>query len=116
MPEMDGLQATKHIRSFESTGFWDASVKPEDDLMIADPAISSDCTHAKRQGQRVPIIAVSLPIHSSKLIQLRPLCQLCMQATSYICYFLNLTDNRIIESSCYSKLYSSKPSLCPDIV
>ncbi|KAG2613401.1 probable histidine kinase 1 [Panicum virgatum] len=59
MPEMDGLQATKHIRSFESTGFWDASVKPEDDLMIADPAISSDCTHAKRQGQRVPIIAMT---------------------------------------------------------
>ncbi|KAK8455669.1 hypothetical protein SEVIR_4G202400v4 [Setaria viridis] len=59
MPEMDGLQATKHIRSFENTGYWDASVKPEDDQMIADPAISSDCTPAKRQGQRVPIIAMT---------------------------------------------------------
>lgn len=68
MPEMDGLQATKHIRSFENTGYWDASVKLEDDRMIAHPSISSDCTHAKREGKRVPIIAVSLPIHSSKLI------------------------------------------------
>jgi CheY-like chemotaxis protein len=64
MPEMDGIQATKHIRSFENTGYWDASVKPEDDQMIADSAISSDCIHAKRQGQRVPIIAVSLPMQN----------------------------------------------------
>lgn len=59
MPEMDGLQATKHIRSFENTGSWDVSVKPEDNRMITDSA-TSDCAHAKKQGQRVPIIAVSL--------------------------------------------------------
>nr|CAB3471043.1 unnamed protein product [Digitaria exilis] len=59
MPEMDGLQATKHIRSFENTGYWDASVKPEDDRMIADPSISSDCTHEKGEGKRVPIIAMT---------------------------------------------------------
>jgi CheY-like chemotaxis protein len=63
MPEMDGLQATKHIRSFENTGCWDVSVKPEDNRMITDSAISSDCAHAKKQGQRVPIIAVSLQLH-----------------------------------------------------
>lgn len=94
MPEMDGLQATKHIRSFENTGYWDASVKPEDDRMIAHPSISSDCTHVKREGKRVPIIAVSLPIHSSKLIP-RSLCPLCLHVTSYICYFLDHTENRI---------------------
>jgi len=63
MPEMDGLQATKHIRSFENTGCWDVSVKPEDNRMITDSAISSDCAHEKKQGQRVPIIAVSLQLH-----------------------------------------------------
>ncbi|CAD6336008.1 unnamed protein product [Miscanthus lutarioriparius] len=59
MPEMDGLQATKHIRSFENTGCWDVSVKPEDNRMITDSTISSDCAHAKKQGQRVPIIAMT---------------------------------------------------------
>jgi CheY-like chemotaxis protein len=63
MPEMDGLQATKLIRSFENTGCWDVSVKPEDNPMITDSAISSDSAHAKKQGQRVPIIAVSLQLH-----------------------------------------------------
>lgn len=85
MPEMDGLQATKHIRSFENTGYWDASVKPEDDRMIADPSISSDCTHEKGEGKRVPIIAVSLPMHSSKLI----LTKISLSAF-LACYFIYL--------------------------
>uniref|UniRef100_A0A0D9WSS0 histidine kinase n=1 Tax=Leersia perrieri TaxID=77586 RepID=A0A0D9WSS0_9ORYZ len=59
MPEMDGLQATKFIRSFENTGCWDASVKPEHDQIIADSAISSDCAHTKKQVKRVPIIAMT---------------------------------------------------------
>ncbi|XP_062178951.1 probable histidine kinase 1 [Phragmites australis] len=59
MPEMDGLQATRYIRSFESTGCWDPSVKPEDNQMIADSVILSDCAHAKGKGQRVPIIAMT---------------------------------------------------------
>ncbi|KAL6874129.1 hypothetical protein ACP4OV_014211 [Aristida adscensionis] len=59
MPEMDGLQATRLIRSFENTGSWDASVKPADNQMIANSAISSDCAHGKKQGQRVPIIAMT---------------------------------------------------------
>ncbi|XP_062229440.1 probable histidine kinase 1 [Phragmites australis] len=59
MPEMDGLQATRHIRSYENTGCWDASVKPEDNQMIADSVISSGCAHAKKHGQRVPIIAMT---------------------------------------------------------
>ncbi|AQL05196.1 hypothetical protein Zm00014a_004861 [Zea mays] len=59
MPEMDGLQATKHIRYFENTGCWDVSVKPEDNRMITGSVISSDCAHAKKQGQRVPIIAMT---------------------------------------------------------
>uniref|UniRef100_A0ACD5ZGQ7 Uncharacterized protein n=1 Tax=Avena sativa TaxID=4498 RepID=A0ACD5ZGQ7_AVESA len=58
MPEMDGLQATRLIRSFENTGCWDSSVKPEDNQMIANSAISSDCAQEKK-GKRVPIIAMT---------------------------------------------------------
>ncbi|KAM3297593.1 hypothetical protein ACQJBY_039486 [Aegilops geniculata] len=58
MPVMDGLQATKLIRCFENTGCWDASVKPEDNEMIANSAISSDCVQDKK-GKRVPIIAMT---------------------------------------------------------
>ncbi|KAK3130971.1 hypothetical protein QOZ80_6BG0500390 [Eleusine coracana subsp. coracana] len=59
MPQMDGLQATRHIRSFESTGCWDASVKPECNQMIADSAILPGCADPKKQGHRVPIIAMT---------------------------------------------------------
>ncbi|KAF0902782.1 hypothetical protein E2562_019111 [Oryza meyeriana var. granulata] len=59
MPEMDGLQATKFIRSFENTGCWDASVKPEHDQIIAASTILSDSTHIKIHGKRVPIIAMT---------------------------------------------------------
>lgn len=58
MPEMDGLQATRLIRSFENTGCWDSSVKPEDNQMIANSAILSDCAQEKK-GKRVPIIAMT---------------------------------------------------------
>ncbi|KAK1613443.1 hypothetical protein QYE76_037116 [Lolium multiflorum] len=58
MPEMDGLQATRFIRTFENTGCWDASVKPEDNQMLANSAISSDCAQEKK-GKRVPIIAMT---------------------------------------------------------
>uniref|UniRef100_A0A0E0HUE6 Probable histidine kinase 1 n=1 Tax=Oryza nivara TaxID=4536 RepID=A0A0E0HUE6_ORYNI len=59
MPEMDGLQATKFIRSFENTGCWDTSVKPEHDQIIAGSDNLSDCAHMKKQGKRVPIIAMT---------------------------------------------------------
>jgi CheY-like chemotaxis protein len=65
MPEMDGLQATRLIRSFESTGYWDSSVKPEDNQMIAKSAISSDCAQEKK-GKRVPIIAVGFLLYKHK--------------------------------------------------
>lgn len=58
MPVMDGLQATRLIRSFENTGCWDASVKPLDSQMIANTAISSDCAQ-ERKEKRVPIIAMT---------------------------------------------------------
>jgi CheY-like chemotaxis protein len=61
MPQMDGIQATGHIRSFETTGRWDTSVKPEDSQMEADSVISSGCADPKNQGQRIPIIAVGFP-------------------------------------------------------
>ncbi|XP_051197842.1 probable histidine kinase 1 [Lolium perenne] len=58
MPEMDGLQATRLIRSFENTGCWDASVKTEGNQMLANSAFSSDCAQEKK-GKRVPIIAMT---------------------------------------------------------
>jgi CheY-like chemotaxis protein len=67
MPEMDGLQATKFIRSFENTGCWDTSVKPEHDQIIAGSDNLSDCAHMKKQGKRVPIIAVSFQFHPNSL-------------------------------------------------
>ncbi|KAK1612829.1 hypothetical protein QYE76_036502 [Lolium multiflorum] len=63
MPEMDGLQATRLIRSFENTGCWDASVKPEDNQMLPTSAISSDCAQEKK-GKRVPIIAMTANLFS----------------------------------------------------
>lgn len=55
MPVMDGLQATRLIRSYEKTGNWDeaklAGVEPQD--------ISSGDQVLKVPRRRIPIIAVS---------------------------------------------------------
>jgi hypothetical protein len=67
MPEMDGLQATRLIRSFENTGCWDASVKTEGNQMLANSAFSSDCAQEKK-GKRVPIIAVSFILHEYRFM------------------------------------------------
>ena len=83
MPEMDGLQATRFIRTFENTGCWDASVKPEDNEMIANSAISSDCVQDKK-GKRVPIIAVSL----LKQFQIHVLCLTIVPMLLHDCLFL----------------------------
>lgn len=58
MPVMDGLQATRIIRSFEETGNWDAAVKAG-----IEPANSSSDSLPNGQDslttkRRVPIIAV----------------------------------------------------------
>lgn len=59
MPVMDGLQATRIIRSFEETGNWDAAVKAG----IEPSTCSSDSLPNGHDSmtvtKRVPIIAVS---------------------------------------------------------
>lgn len=59
MPVMDGLQATRLIRSFEENGNWDAAVAAG----VNAPTVSSDTTSdglaAIHVRKRVSIIAVS---------------------------------------------------------
>ena len=63
MPVMDGLQATKLIRSFEKHGYWDASVKNElDKANLCSNLPPSDPADARWCKKRTPIIAVSFSI------------------------------------------------------
>ena len=57
MPIMDGLQATRLIRSFEETGNWDAAANAG----IEQPLPSSDSFHpaCTPTTKQIPIIAVS---------------------------------------------------------
>lgn len=57
MPVMDGLQATRLIRSFEKTGNWDAAVKAGVEQASSDSLPSSSTS--TQSSKRVPIIAVS---------------------------------------------------------
>lgn len=59
MPVMDGLQATRLIRSFEENGYWDASVGPTCQSSPASSALSQDCYDETRKRKRTPIIAVT---------------------------------------------------------
>ena len=58
MPVMDGLQATKLIRSFEETGNWDAARKAG-----IEQSLSASDSHRNEYSlpciKRIPIIAVS---------------------------------------------------------
>ncbi|XVF89455.1 hypothetical protein PTKIN_Ptkin19aG0131600 [Pterospermum kingtungense] len=58
MPVMDGLQATRLIRSFEETGNWDAAAKVgiEQPLPYSD-SLKLDC---RPPTKRIPIIAILL--------------------------------------------------------
>ena len=58
MPVMDGLQATRLIRSFEETGDWDAARKAgiEHSLPASD-LHKNECPLPSKK--RMPIIAVS---------------------------------------------------------
>ena len=56
MPVMDGLQATRLIRSFEENGYWD------DRTCQSSPASSSllqECYDETRKTKQTPIIAVT---------------------------------------------------------
>lgn len=54
MPIMDGLQATKLIRSFEETGNWDAAKNAG----IEQSLPNRDYEYSAPSTKRVPIVAV----------------------------------------------------------
>lgn len=58
MPVMDGLQATRLIRSFEETGSWDEAVKAGVE-MEATSHQSCSTSQVEETRKRVPIVAVS---------------------------------------------------------
>ncbi|KAL0312209.1 UNVERIFIED_CONTAM: Histidine kinase [Sesamum radiatum] len=58
MPVMDGLQATRLIRSFEETGSWDDAVKAGIQLQLP-PENSSPNSQEEKPGKRIPIIAMT---------------------------------------------------------
>ncbi|XP_078163156.1 histidine kinase 5 isoform X2 [Carex rostrata] len=59
MPVMDGLQATRLIRSFEENGYWDASVGPTCQSSPASSSLSQECYDETRKRKRTPIIAMT---------------------------------------------------------
>ncbi|XP_010928625.1 probable histidine kinase 1 [Elaeis guineensis] len=59
MPVMDGMQATRLIRSFEEHGCWDASVANGDDHAITCPDSPSHGPEAGRCRKRIPIVAMT---------------------------------------------------------
>ena len=64
MPVMDGLQATRLIRSSEETGNWDAAVKAGIDQAVLSLDSLQNGLGSTPSAKRIPIIAVS----SSNLI------------------------------------------------
>lgn len=71
MPVMDGLQATRLIRSFEETGSWDAAEKAGIEAPILSSDVLKNGQAYKPSKKRTPIIAVStfnLIIHINNTI------------------------------------------------
>ena len=58
MPVMDGLQATRLIRSFEETGNWDAAIKTGIEQHVPPNSAQNDQDFNSSRN-RIPIIAVS---------------------------------------------------------
>lgn len=65
MPVMDGLKATRLIRSFEDTGKWDAAVEAGIEHTV--PSSGSP-----NSSQRIPIIAVSTSLFKPTNTDLLP--------------------------------------------
>ncbi|KAL2544543.1 Histidine kinase 5 [Forsythia ovata] len=59
MPVMDGLQATRLIRSFEETGNWDDAVKVGVELQLPLPDFSPNSEKPRKSRKRIPIIAMT---------------------------------------------------------
>ena len=59
MPVMNGLQATRIIRSFEETGSWEAAEKAGIELNVPSSEGLQNSQSVTRSANRIPIIAVS---------------------------------------------------------
>ncbi|CAI9784764.1 unnamed protein product [Fraxinus pennsylvanica] len=59
MPVMDGLQATRLIRSFEETGNWDDAVKAGVELQLPLLDSSTNSEEPTKSRKRIPIIAMT---------------------------------------------------------
>ncbi|KAL2472325.1 Histidine kinase 5 [Abeliophyllum distichum] len=59
MPIMDGLQATKLIRSFEETGSWNDAAKAGIELELPPADSSPNSQELKNYRKRIPIIAMT---------------------------------------------------------
>ncbi|KAJ9184133.1 hypothetical protein P3X46_007904 [Hevea brasiliensis] len=59
MPVMDGLQATRLIRSFEATGSWDAAIKAGIELCLPSSNSLQDTQGSMPSTKRTPIIAMT---------------------------------------------------------
>ncbi|KAL2490123.1 Histidine kinase 5 [Forsythia ovata] len=59
MPIMDGLQATKLIRSFEETGSWNDAAKAGIELELPPAGSSPNSQELKNYRKRIPIIAMT---------------------------------------------------------
>ncbi|XP_022881505.1 histidine kinase 5-like [Olea europaea var. sylvestris] len=59
MPVMDGLQATRLIRSFEETGNWDDAVKAGVELQLPLLDSSTNSVEPRKSRERIPIIAMT---------------------------------------------------------
>ncbi|XP_050216008.1 histidine kinase 5 [Mercurialis annua] len=59
MPVMDGLQATRLIRSFEETGSWDGAVQAGIDLHASSSSSLPDTQGCMPSTRRTPIIAMT---------------------------------------------------------
>ncbi|KAF9615007.1 hypothetical protein IFM89_021561 [Coptis chinensis] len=59
MPIMDGLQATRLIRSFEETGSWDAAIEAGIDHLEPSSESSTNSLDAVPPTKRIPIIAMT---------------------------------------------------------
>ncbi|KAL3619056.1 hypothetical protein CASFOL_036626 [Castilleja foliolosa] len=58
MPVMDGLQATRLIRSYEETGNWDEALKAGVDIELPSPDSCSN-SQPEKPRKRIPIVAMT---------------------------------------------------------
>ncbi|CAN1785144.1 Histidine kinase 5 [Linum perenne] len=59
MPVMDGLQATRIIRSYEETGSWDAAAQAGIELSATSDSLRNGHSSNPSSRDRIPIVAVS---------------------------------------------------------